>query len=57
MTTKSKLKPAQDNPVPAIADAIDNAIQHAIDLQHATIGEARIGGWDGRPLDQLVEEP
>jgi hypothetical protein len=52
MTTKSKLKLVQDNPVPAIADAIDNAIQHAIDLEHATIGEARIVGWDGRPLDQ-----
>ena len=50
MTTKSKLKP--DNPVPAIADAIGNAIQHAIDLEHVTKGEARLGGWDGRQPDQ-----
>jgi hypothetical protein len=52
MTTKSKLKLLQDNSVPAIADAIDNAIQHAIDLQRATNGEACIRGWDGGPLDE-----
>ena len=58
MTTKSKLKFVQDNPVPAIADAIDSAIQRAIDLQHvSTIGEPRISGWDGRPLDQPSDEP
>jgi hypothetical protein len=54
MTNKSKLKFVRDNSVPAIADAIDNAIQRAIDLQHvATIGEPRSSGWDGHPpLDQ-----
>jgi hypothetical protein len=36
MTNKSKLKFVRDNSVPAIADAIDNAIQRAIDLQHLT---------------------
>jgi hypothetical protein len=49
MDVTTRVKLVQDNPVPTIADAIDNAIQHAIDLEHVTICEARIeaGTADG----------